>query len=198
MGRIYKSGWCRRTKRFKDVHRIVMETYLGRDLRPSEQVHHRDRNPRNNLIENLELVSPKDHAARHPHKWYSDSELLESIRIAAVKVGRTPTVSEYKAAVSPTPWKTIINRFGGWNIALNEALGLSLRRRQLHRRSHLFVDPLDVLDDIKRVARKKRRMISSCEYEKEGRYCKFTVYSKFGSWSHVRQLLSSSENNFNV
>lgn len=36
-------------------HRLVMEKHIGRYLLPSEVVHHRDDNPGNNAIENLEL-----------------------------------------------------------------------------------------------------------------------------------------------
>lgn len=36
-------------------HRYVMEQHLGRYLDPKEVVHHRDENPSNNAIENLEL-----------------------------------------------------------------------------------------------------------------------------------------------
>jgi hypothetical protein len=36
-------------------HRLVMEEHLGRPLKPSEQVHHRDGDRTNNDISNLEL-----------------------------------------------------------------------------------------------------------------------------------------------
>ena len=38
-------------------HRLVMEAHLGRYLQPFEVVHHKDDNPQNNSIENLELFS---------------------------------------------------------------------------------------------------------------------------------------------
>lgn len=38
-------------------HRIVMEQSIGRFLKPSEVVHHRDGNRENNSIENLALLS---------------------------------------------------------------------------------------------------------------------------------------------
>jgi hypothetical protein len=46
-------------------YRAVMAAHLGRDLRPSEQVHHRNGNPADDRIENLELMTPAAHTALH-------------------------------------------------------------------------------------------------------------------------------------
>ena len=47
------------------VHRQVMEEYLGRRLKPSEVVHHKDGNKLNNDISNLEVMSRGDHSKLH-------------------------------------------------------------------------------------------------------------------------------------
>lgn len=46
-------------------HREVMEKHLGRSLVKGEHVHHINGNPIDNRIENLEVVSNKEHMKEH-------------------------------------------------------------------------------------------------------------------------------------
>lgn len=46
-------------------HRIVVENHLGRMLEPSEMVHHRNHDKKDNRIENLELMTQSEHAKLH-------------------------------------------------------------------------------------------------------------------------------------
>lgn len=55
----YANGKTRRK------HRIVMEEYLGRQLKNNEIVHHIDGNKRNNDISNLLLTTRSEHARIH-------------------------------------------------------------------------------------------------------------------------------------
>jgi hypothetical protein len=48
-------------------HRLVMERHLGRYLTPAEVVHHRDENPRNNDICNLQLFASQAEHQRVGH-----------------------------------------------------------------------------------------------------------------------------------
>lgn len=58
----------------KQASRIIMEVYLGRVLDPTETVDHIDRNPLNNKIENLQVLSRSSHAS------------LDAIRVKVEKV----------------------------------------------------------------------------------------------------------------
>ena len=48
-----------------DEHRLIMVCYLGRMLTSDELVHHKDCDPLNNNIENLEIVNRSEHAKIH-------------------------------------------------------------------------------------------------------------------------------------
>lgn len=47
------------------MHRIIMENHLKRILNENEIVHHIDENKKNNSIENLQILSNKEHGKHH-------------------------------------------------------------------------------------------------------------------------------------
>ncbi len=46
-------------------HRLIMADHLGRPLAQGEHVHHRDLNPGNNALSNLQVLSPSAHTKLH-------------------------------------------------------------------------------------------------------------------------------------
>ena len=48
-----------------DLHRKIMEDHLGRKLRRDEHVHHINGDKRDNRLENLVVLSPKEHMRIH-------------------------------------------------------------------------------------------------------------------------------------
>jgi hypothetical protein len=49
----------------KRAHRVIMERHLGRKLLDTEEVHHINRNPLDNRIENLQVMNRLDHIELH-------------------------------------------------------------------------------------------------------------------------------------
>lgn len=58
------------TKKVMSYPKYLMEQELGRPLLPNEEVHHKDENPLNNNISNLEVRLHGEHQAEHSTKYH--------------------------------------------------------------------------------------------------------------------------------
>jgi hypothetical protein len=63
----YERRWCNQARKWIYRHREVVEEFIGRELMSIEHVHHKDGNPRNNVLENLEVLTCAEHARVHKH-----------------------------------------------------------------------------------------------------------------------------------
>lgn len=81
-------------------HRLIMEKHLGRRLRHSEHVHHRDGDRQNNAIENLELMSPSQHVGLHKRAESRQAKLwklpLDDLRSMYEKNGANWIAKKYR------------------------------------------------------------------------------------------------------
>ena len=72
-------------------HRLVVERHLGRFLTPLEVVHHKDMNPSNNDIDNLQVMSRREHMTLHRafqrEEKYFDPLTRESVEFALSQGG---------------------------------------------------------------------------------------------------------------
>lgn len=59
--------------------RLIMEKHLGRYLKPTEVIHHKDGNPTNNDITNLELLSSQSEHTKLHHREGSFKQHLEKL-----------------------------------------------------------------------------------------------------------------------
>jgi len=135
--------------------------------------------PKNGCEYSGELNSVKKHFALssdHTGTFFSESEMIESIKQTKEKLGRVPKFSDMLEHTNKTQ-NDFEDVFGGWSFALEEA-GLSTHRRVQY-------DKQDVVDDLKRVAEELGRTPSQNEMDEFGKFGKSTYCRVFGAWNEI-------------
>ena len=67
--------YIKETQKVMSYPKYLMEQELGRPLLPNEEVHHRDENPLNNAIDNLQVRLHGEHQAEHATKYYDTTAI---------------------------------------------------------------------------------------------------------------------------
>src|ERR1051326_6248623 len=108
----------------------------------------------------------------------SRSEILRAIRSAARKLKRAPTRAEL-LRLTGIPYTKLIPHFrGGYREAIRAA-GLTPDGGGLR------ISTADLLADWARLARKKRRIPTRDEYNREGRYASASLETRFHRWAQI-------------
>lgn len=75
----YQRMWASKTEAITNEHRWIYETMRG-PIPAKHHIHHKDGNRRNNLLSNLECVSPKEHVAKHPRTTEQNAKMGATLR----------------------------------------------------------------------------------------------------------------------
>jgi hypothetical protein len=124
-----------------------------------------------------EAVEQAGFEPNDPYDEVSDEKLLRDICSVGEKLGKTPSVSEYKdhgkyGAV------TFHNHFGSWNEAVEQA---GFEPQQIGSK----ISKENLLKDIRSVARHLDKVPTYNEYRNEGKYSVMTAQRVFGSWNEA-------------
>ena len=106
------------------------------------------------------------------------SQILRALRSAARQLGRAPTRAEFLRLTGIHHCKLIPHFPGGYRSAIRAA-GLSPDPGGIR------IGTADLLADWARLARKKGRVSTRDEYEREGRYASASLETRFHRWTQV-------------
>lgn len=81
----------------KKLHRLIYEDFHKVTLLPTTIIHHKDGNPKNNCISNLEMISWGEHTKLHHTGRHHTPETIK--KISETKTGNTSHTEETKEKI---------------------------------------------------------------------------------------------------
>ncbi len=100
-------------KRARREHRVVVESHIGRRLEPWEIVHHKDGNPANNCLENLEIVEFGAHTTAHHKGSRRDADARRSMGAFALLREELKSARAVQAELLAVAQMVADNYYGG-------------------------------------------------------------------------------------
>lgn len=106
----YQAHQAGRKRGYSSLHVAIWEDHYRQKVPEGFHVHHRDGNPLNNDISNLELLSPTEHAKHHgsnisPARRANILKSLEKARIAASEWHGSPEGLEFHRYIGRLAWE---------------------------------------------------------------------------------------------
>jgi len=125
-----------------------------------------------------------------PHKQYSDSELLDDLKLVARKLGKhSLKLKDYSVKNGAKfSYQTFKKRFGSWKDALLKA-GLHTEK-SIHgiEYGESSIRESLLIEDIKSVANKiGNNALTLEEYTNNGKYSSSAVSKRFGGWNRAKE-----------
>ena len=79
------------------LHRAIWEEYYGQKIPEGYVIHHKDHNPKNNNINNLQLMTAEEHLSHHHKDKYVEDDVKEKIS------SKLTTTGYYRVNIKPCP-----------------------------------------------------------------------------------------------
>jgi len=115
------------------IHREILEKKLGRKLKKGEVSHHKDNNKRNNVPENLEVLTEQTHG-KHHYEQLSDLEKLEQTLHLKKKFGEENGQSKLKEIDVLAIREALNNGVMGKDLAIKYNVDATLISQIKHRK----------------------------------------------------------------
>ncbi len=123
-----------------------------------------------------------------PNQQYSDSELIDDLRLVAKRLGKNWLTQREYNKNGQFSYQTQKKRFGSWLKALDKA-GLEQGKRSWGGEySETSIPEHQLIDDMQRVAEKlNKKAITIAEYDEHGQFGSATISRRYSGWNNAKK-----------